>query len=185
MKLLQAFLILMIITTVSVLFLLTHPSVTTLPIHAIRCHHFQFRGTHRTLKNGPLSSSLVAKQHLSIKNHLENVDQFPGRKVAEPDLPRRQFPLTEIRPSGNVNAVEEHKETLVKAHTMPTLPHFPQFLQQHQQSGLQAQRDVAVPQLVRRLNNMLQRNMTEESYLEKKLPFHNWFQFPQPHAVKR
>ena len=27
--------------------------------------------------------------------------------------------------------------------------------------------------------------MTEESYLEKKLPFHNWFQVPQPHAVKR
>ena len=185
MKPLQTFIVLIIITTVSVLFLLTHPSVTTLPILATQRHHFQFPGTHRTVENRHLSSQVIAKQHLSSETDIGNINRFTGREVAGPNIPRWRFPSTEIKP---FKAVQKNMETFVKAHKMPTLPHLPLFLKKEGRPGLQpvhSQRDAAVPQSLRELNNMLQRNMTEESYLEKKLPFHNWFQFPQPHAVRR
>ena len=84
MKLLQSFLALIIVTTIGTMFLLTHPSITTLPMLARRPHYLQFPGTHR---KGLTEQKLIRENRFESANQLP-VRVFVGRDVYIPRQPQ-------------------------------------------------------------------------------------------------
>ena len=147
MKLLQSFLALIIVTTIGTMFLLTHPSITTLPMLARQPHFLQFPGTHR--KGLPLTEQMLIRE-----NRFESANQLPvrvfvGRNVYVPrprqpqshdvprprqpqshDVPRPRQPqshdVSRPRQSSHIgedkslNSIQVIKELLAKLGTLPT-----------------------------------------------------------------
>lgn len=171
MKLLQSFLALIIITTIGTMFLLTHPSITTLPMLARQPHYLHFPGTHG--KGLPL-----AEQKLIRENRFESANQLPVRVFVGRDVyvPRqsqshdvsRPKPSSHIGEDKSLNSIQVIKELLAKLGTLPRPTQSQPWTRQPISPRSHAQRDVPWSYNKRRLRPIeeLRRKLSEEQ-LEK------------------
>ena len=169
MKLLQSFLALIIVTTIGTMFLLTHPSITTLPMLARQPHYLHFPGTHR-------KGLALTEQKLIRENRFESANQLPlrvfvGRDVYVPRQSQshdvsRPRPSSHIGEEKSLNSIQVIKELLAKLDTLPRPTQSQPWTRHTISPRSHAQQDV--PWSFRRLRPIeeLRGNLSEEQ-LEK------------------